>query len=235
MRIVLTGHQGFIGSNLHRRLLNLNHEVIGLDIRSGNDILSCDLPECDLVIHLAAKTGVRDSLTNPKEYWEVNVNGTRRILDHYHDKRILVASSSSQYEPYLNPYAASKYVIEKISHKNTCFMRFHTVFSEEPRSGMFFDKLLKKELTYVTDHERDFIHVDDVCNAVEILLTSDVTGPIDIGSGQSVKILDFVSNLPIIDAPHERKKTLADISILKSLGFSPTHSVLDFYHKRIRR
>jgi UDP-glucose 4-epimerase len=229
MKVVLTGYKGFIGSALYQKLLDLNYEVIGLDIKSGNNILDCDLPDCDLVVHLAAKTGVRDSLKYPKEYWETNVNGTKRILERYKHVKVLVASSSSQYEPHLNPYAATKHVIEKIPHPNVCFMRFHTVYSSTPRHEMFFDKLLNNSLEQISDHERDFIHLDDLCKAVILILKSNIVGPIDVGSGLSIKIKDICPNLPIISfTPFERNKTLADITKLKSLGFIPTHSVLDF-------
>jgi nucleoside-diphosphate-sugar epimerase len=227
--ILITGHQGFIGSNLTKYLTDKDYEVTGLDIKSGNDILTCDLPECDLVVHLAGIGGVRESLADPAKYWLNNVEGTRRILEHYQDVRVLVASSSSQYEPHLNPYAASKHVIESIPHDNCVFMRFHTVYGPTPRSGMFFDKLINGTLEYVTEHSRDFVHVDDVCSVVEKLMNCKFTGTVDIGTGQSIKISDICPNLPIKkDTVGERTYTCADISIIKSLGFSTTISVLDF-------
>ena len=36
---------------------------------------------CDLIIHLAAKSGVEDSILNPETTMEVNVNGTENISD----------------------------------------------------------------------------------------------------------------------------------------------------------
>jgi hypothetical protein len=54
-------------------------------------------------------------------------------------------------------------------------------------------------------------------------------GPVDVGSGESIKIKDIRPDLPIkYNTPNERKKTLADLSILKSLGFSPKYSVTEF-------
>jgi nucleoside-diphosphate-sugar epimerase len=94
---------------------------------------------------------------------------------------------------------------------------------------MFFDKLIKGTLEYVTDHERDFIHISDLCNAITLLIDSSIMGPVDVGSGESIKIKDIRPDLPIKhNTPNERKKTLADLSILKSLGFSPKHSVNEF-------
>ena len=229
MKILITGHQGFIGSCLTLHLEKLGHTILGIDLKSDLDILTCNLPACDLVIHLAAATGVRESISNPKLYWQTNVDGTRRILTHYTNIRVLVASSSSQYEPYLNPYAASKFIAEQIAHNNVCFMRFHTVYSATPRENMFFDKLIKNTLEYVTDHERDFIHVDDLCDAIVLLMETNITGPIDIGTGTSIKISDMSPELPLKDcSQYERSKTLANIDVLKWLGFSPKYTVAEF-------
>jgi UDP-glucuronate 4-epimerase len=235
MKILITGNEGFIGSNLELYLKNLGYIVIGLDIKSGNDILFCDLPECDLVIHLAGIGGVRESLADPAKYWQNNVSGTQRILDRYKDIRVLVAGSSSQYEPHLNPYAASKHIIEYIPHNNVVFMRLHTVYSSSPRKGMFFDKLINGNLEYVTNHYRDFIHVEDVCSAVDILIKSNYTGSIDIGTGNSIKISEICPTVPIKQhTPGERYKTLANTAIMQSLGFIPMHNIFNFI-ENIRR
>jgi len=227
--ILITGHQGFIGSNLLRHLVDKNYVVTGLDIKSGNDILTCSLPDCDMVIHLAGIGGVRESLADPSKYWRNNVEGTRRILEHYRDVRVLVASSSSQYEPHLNPYAASKHILESIPHDNAVFMRFHTVYGPTPRSGMFFDKLINGTLEYVTEHSRDFVHVEDVCSAIELLIENTFTGPVDIGTGQSIKISDICPSLPIKkNTVGERVSTCANISTIMSLGWSPTHNIFNF-------
>jgi nucleoside-diphosphate-sugar epimerase len=101
---------------------------------------------------------------------------------------------------------------------------------------MFFDKLINNTLEYVTTHERDFVHIDDVCEAILLLLKSNIVGPIDVGSGHSIKISDIIQNLPIKDNPPcERKKTLANINLLTSLGFSPKHNVKDFISQYVRR
>ena len=42
MNILITGHEGFIGGNLWNRL-STKHDLLGLDIKSGDDILTCDL------------------------------------------------------------------------------------------------------------------------------------------------------------------------------------------------
>ena len=41
--ILITGHEGFIGTQLWKRL-STKHDSMGLDIKSGDDILTCDHP-----------------------------------------------------------------------------------------------------------------------------------------------------------------------------------------------
>ena len=59
MTILLTGHKGFIGSNLVKKLSN--HTIIGVDLKDGNNILDSnyinallEFYNIDVVIHLAA-------------------------------------------------------------------------------------------------------------------------------------------------------------------------------------
>lgn len=234
MNILITGNEGFIGSRLSEVLTDKGHNIVGLDIKSGHDILTCELPnDVDLVIHLAGIGGVRESLADPAKYWNNNVEGTRRILENYQSVRVLVAGSSSQYEPELNPYAASKHVIEYIPHPNVCFMRFHTVYSESPRAKMFFDKLLNGTLEYVTSHKRDFIHLEDMCVAIDIVMNSNVTGPIDIGTGETVSIQDIRPDLPLkVNTVGERQLTQANTKMMTELGFRPKYTVAKFLEER---
>ena len=54
-------------------------------------------------------------------------------------------------------------------------------------------------------------------------------GSIDIGTGTNICIKDIRPDLPIKNQTiGEREETLADISILKSFGFSPKHTVENF-------
>ena len=68
MKILLTGSKGYVGSHLVQHLKA--HQVYTLDKSDGNNLLTCDLNyKVDLVIHLAASSGIRNSLERPKEYW----------------------------------------------------------------------------------------------------------------------------------------------------------------------
>jgi len=236
LKILLTGHKGFIGSALFNRL-NKKHKVTGYDLDDGQDLLYNELPniEFDLIIHLAGRSGVRESIKNPTAYWMNNVEASRRLFERYPDTRILYASSSSAYEPDLNPYAASKYILEELAERYNAGtmlgMRFHTVYSDScPRENMFFNKLRNNKLEYVTKHYRDFIHLEDVLDAIEILIkATHVNGIIDIGTGNPVRIQDLAPELPVrLNTPGEREFTCANTGKMKALGFKPKYSVEKF-------
>jgi nucleoside-diphosphate-sugar epimerase len=236
VHILITGNKGFVGSALYDRLSLRNdvQAVHGIDLKDGQDLLTFDRwREVDLVIHLAGKSGVRESLSDPSSYWFNNVEASRKLFERYADTRILYASSSSAYEPDLNPYAASKFCLEELAERypNTLGMRFHTVYSEKcPRENMFFNKLLNGKLEYVTRHYRDFIHLNDILDAIEILINAThVKGVVDIGTGNPVKIQDLAPDLPVrLNTPGERSWTCANIEKMKALGFKPKYSVENF-------
>ena len=127
--ILLTGGAGFIGSTLAEKLLKEGSHVtvidnfsdfydpaekeanilpllkfphfklIRLDI-TDYDGLFAKVDKHDVIIHLAAKAGVRPSIEDPLGYEEVNVKGTINLLEfakHNNIKQFVFASSSSVY------------------------------------------------------------------------------------------------------------------------------------------
>lgn len=218
MKILVTGHKGFIGSHLVNHL-SKKHNVIGID--KPKNLINCSLNyDVDLVIHLAAIPGVRYSLRHPfKVLWN-NVYTSYRIFKTF-SCPILYASSSTVYEPWRNPYALSKWIVEKIASTTAVGMRFVTVYNEHERPEMFTSLLKRNKLKYVVkDTRRDFIHISDVMSAIDILIKDkDKPKTVDIGTGKSI-LLETLTNVKKVKRKfYDRKDNKANIEYLKNKGW----------------
>ena len=234
MNILLTGSDGFIGKHLHNHLTK-KYKLINIDKISGYDLLTCDLHyQADLVIHLAGLSGVRDSLNNPEEYWKQNVIASQRVFDFFSDTRILYASSSTAWEPWRNPYAMSKYSIEQIATENSLGMRFTTVYGPNAKPDMLIPRILRNDVQYInTNHKRDFIHIDDLIRAIDLLMIENVKGVIDIGTGHTHELVDLVDYFHIdcerkIGGLNERLDNKADTTTLNRLGWKPKINLYNY-------
>jgi len=87
----------------------------------------------DSVFHFAGLKSVKESVLNPKEYWDINVNGTKNIINimqKYECKTLIFSSSATIYgsskerlipeyaeiKP-INPYGETKVAIEQLLYK----------------------------------------------------------------------------------------------------------------------
>ncbi len=143
-KMVVTGGAGFIGSHIVELLASMGFNVVVFDnLSTGNlnkieqfpvtfiegdirniETLMDTFKNVDTVFHLAAAISVPESLEKPKEYVDINVNGTLNIIEAAKKsgvKRVVFSSSAAVYgdEPtlpktedmkpcLLSPYAATK-------------------------------------------------------------------------------------------------------------------------------
>jgi UDP-glucuronate 4-epimerase len=197
MNILVTGGAGFIGSHLIDRLLEEGHVVTNIDnfdnfysesvkrrnieghlqydnyklfeidIRDKKALDEAIPDNIDIIVHLAAKAGVRPSIEDPLSYQEVNVTGTQNMLEVAREKKIkqfVFASSSSVYgknpnvpwkeddvvlQP-ISPYASTKVSGELLGHVYSHLyeirfiaLRFFTVFGPRQRPDLAIHKFLK--------------------------------------------------------------------------------------------
>ena len=112
--ILVTGGSGFIGSTLIKNLINSGYKVNCLDLKrpdfpvsknfkffkgSVNDkeIVKKSISNCKIIIHLAASLGVQHTDSNIVECLDLNIYGTRILLEiaqkNKVDKFIFISSS----------------------------------------------------------------------------------------------------------------------------------------------
>lgn len=234
MKILLTGSEGLIGSALKRYWYGM-HSLQFLDLKLGQDLNTCELDyDVDVIVHLAGRSGVRLSLQDPEAYWNNNVIAFQRLYEAFPNTRIIYASSSTAVAPEKNPYALSKFTMEMLAPKTSLGLRFRTVYGGDRRPEMFIPKLLRNEVTWINDHQRDFIHIADVCRAITCLLDSTLTGVIDVGTGQSVHLKALIDAVGV-DVPMQQKapayeltNNIANPKELIDLGWQPTIGVIDY-------
>ncbi len=150
MKVLVTGGAGFIGSNIVDMLLAEGHSVAVLDDlstgkQSNVDARACfyladirdndalaeifDKEQPEIVLHQAAKANVRESMTKPQLYADVNILGSINLLEQARRtgvKKFVYASTggASYGEPQrlpvtedhpinpLDPYGTSKHSVE---------------------------------------------------------------------------------------------------------------------------
>ena len=236
MKVLVTGHRGFIGRYVYADWKDLGYEVDGIDHLDNVDVGDFNGGDYELVIHLAAWADIRESMEKPQEYYENNVVKVKNLFNWCRDYnvRLLYASSSAVDGPYWeNPYGMSKWINEQMAPPDSVGMRFTTVYGPDSRDNMMYGMLKDKTAPYVTNHKRDWIHVYDVCSAIRYLAPSTVCGPVPIGYGESIPVRTLAeafgqSDLPVkTDTPGEAEDNVADISIMMSTGWSPTINILD--------
>ena len=158
-RCLVTGHKGYIGSKLFKKLKELGHQVHGIDIASNHTPEKLDIrwhlfdheksfnhikfnPE--YIFHLAAKPSVQWSVDNPSESLAHNVMGSSRVLEYAKlvgAKRVIFASSAAAITP-TSPYGAHKRMTEleckvysSLYDIDTVCLRYFNVYSEDQEYG----------------------------------------------------------------------------------------------------
>jgi UDP-glucuronate 4-epimerase len=189
MKLIVTGGAGFIGSHFVEAALNAGHEVLVLDdfnefyspqikrrnleaVRSHVQVYDMDIRDApsvhaifaeskpDVVVHFAARAGVRPSIQDPELYLDTNIKGTFHLLEAARKAgtaRFIFASSSSVYGviktvPFredmclnqtISPYAASKLAAEQLCSNyahlfglRSVALRFFTVYGPRQRPDL---------------------------------------------------------------------------------------------------
>lgn len=165
-KCLVTGHKGYIGSHVFKKLEEMGHQVVGWDLKEptlrGN-FWGCDVrlmtnfvewgkeQKFDYIFHLAAMPRVEFSVEKPTDTFSHNVYGTQAVLEFAHKtgvKRVIFSSSSAIYGDGKGP--TSPYGLQKLQSEMLCkyysdfygldtvSLRYFNVYSEDqPTDGAY--------------------------------------------------------------------------------------------------
>ena len=223
VKILITGHKGYIGSHLYKKLhSSTTHTVIGIDLKDGDDVLYC-LPEedFDIVFHMCAFPSVDYSVKHPCFTMQQNVLVTSRVLEwsKNHGVKKFIFSSSAAVNG-SNGSPDSPYGLHKLISEMECTLyrelygldcvclRYFNVYSEDqPYKGSYttaistwMEMLRRGEALRIDgtgEQTRDFIHVDDIVSANILAMETKMTNNYyNVGCGESYSlnyIKDYIS------------------------------------------
>lgn len=229
--VIITGDRGFVGRYFWKKLSGGDWNIIGVDKVNGGD--DCRFffkhwnRQVDLVIHLAAVVGGRESIegrplavadnfsidsaffqwcmrTNPKKIVYFSSSAAYPISLQTEDNHIKLSESISCWEHMRMPdmtYGMSKLVGEYLASfvDNVHIFRPFSGYGTDQDLSYPFPMYVKRALDKADPFEvwgpgtqtRDFIHIEDIVNAVMVAVEEGITGPINLGWSRSTSFLEL--------------------------------------------
>ncbi len=198
-RVLVTGGSGFVGRRLVQSLRAGGAEVYAPE-RDALDVSAGAFPDrsVDWVIHLAGRTYVPASWSEPADFYRVNVLGTVNVLEYcrrsqakliyvsgycYGIPESLPISETAPLKPN-NPYAFSKYAAEEACRfffeclqTPVMIVRPFNIYGPGQSANFLIPRIVEQAIDptvaaiVVEDDtpKRDYIHLDDVIGAIESL------------------------------------------------------------------
>lgn len=229
-----------------------------------------DIPKkVDAIIHLAALTDVMYCQSNPTKCFDINVNGTQNLLEIAKKINAKFCYVSSQHvygnpkrlpmkeNDIINPgniYSASKAAAEILCKSysssfgmHVSILRLFSVYGPQSPNHLVTTRLIlqllkgNKFTVGNLSPKRDFIYINDVVIAVEIILKKSQSSNIyNIGTGRSFSILEItkilqkisnkkmaIKSIKSLSRKSDVPNVIADNSKIKKLGWKQQTKFID--------
>ena len=239
MKVLITGGLGYIGKNFIKKYENVHELVViskerDISIRpkesihleygdvSGKKIIKIiEKLKPDVVIHLAALSGLKKCEENPEKAFEINVTGTANIVEGClaANSRLVFISTREVYgitnkesnendslDP-INTYGQTKMKAEKIVESakdlglNYAILRLSNVYGLDGITGInqIIKESIEKGTIFVNGGEQilNFIFIEDVIEVINLAIQNKrwSNEVFNIGTENSIKLKEFVEIL----------------------------------------
>lgn len=238
-------------SNHQKGAIYVNEDIINL--KNKNKYFWEDF---DMVFHMAAIARIQPSFEHPEKYFDTNATSTFYLAKICADAQIplIYAGSSSHHSgKFKNPYTFSKDIGEEIialyqQHFNlkASITRFYNVYGPYQLLEGGYTTLIGRWINNINNNihceiygdgekRRDFTHVDDIVDALIMIMEQQVYGTnFELGRGKNYSVNEIAKAFninPIYknNKPGEAQDTLnTDTTARDILGWNPTKDVLDY-------
>lgn len=249
MNCAITGANGVLGSHFIKRFKDkIKFHIYKDDILNKRKLNSwIKKNNFDYLIHLAAKTSTKEVDLNLNHAKKVNYLSLIELINLLKKKKkklwFFFASSSHVYKHSKyslkedsdlkpkNNYGKFKLLAEKYIKKSTnknlitfCIGRIFSFTDIKQKKDFFIPNVLRKKNQIVNTY-RDFLHIDDVCDAIYFLMKKKISGTYNIGSGKKINLIKLINlinqtNLKLKDYKHHNG-LFANIDKIKKKGWVP--------------
>jgi nucleoside-diphosphate-sugar epimerase len=274
MKILITGHKGFVGGYFMRKYKD--HDITGIDLKDGNDcrdFFKVDNSHFDMVIHLAAIVGGRMTIEGNPLSVATDLSIDAEMFNwamRTRPERIVYFSSSAAYPTKFqtgpNPMRLSEQMLDLYAVSNPDLTygwakltgEYLARFAQEagirthifrPFSGYGTDQDLDYPFpSYIARalrednpfdiwgdgyQVRDFIHMQDVVDAVDLAIELDVPGPVNLGSGVATSFRELASTVCKIKGYSPEYNFIGDAPVGVTYRVSNPDKMFSFYQPKI--
>lgn len=193
MKVLLTGHNGFIGSQI---LKMLTRNRIPYGTLSRGELIP--RTHFDIILHFAAQSSVRHSIEHPYQVFKDNNDLTIQLLEKAREEdSIFVYPTTATEDVPSNPYSLSKKqgtewirLYTDLYSLKAYVLKLFNVYGENSRKGapyLFCNAALKGERAIVYGDGKqinDYVYVDDVVTFLQQILGGELNpGYYEVGTG----------------------------------------------------
>jgi dTDP-glucose 4,6-dehydratase len=257
------------------------HHFVHGDIRDA-DLVDEVLPGHDAVVNFAAESHVDRSIEGPAVFLDTNITGTGVLIDAARRRKVptfVQVSTDEVYGSIAHGFATEKHVLDPSSPYSAskagadllvrsyavtygygaiitrCTNNYGPYQFPEKVIPLFVTNLLagrKVPLYGDGGNERDWLHVEDHCSAIRLLVEEGTPGEVyNIGAEAQVTNLELTRRILeimgfdesmieyVTDRPGHDQRYAVDSAKIRALGWSPAHTLeerltetVDWYRAR---